>query len=183
MNVSEEKASAQTLPASPTQKAATLNSNTVPDVQVTNNAFTEVQTADQSTTPAVIKAPANAATVPTNADPPAGQTLETDTMRDGNMAVPGRGGGNGTRSRGGLSDALRSAADQISSSISTVTSGLTGGTTTGNTNTGGSTAGESGTGGSNSGGSNSGGSNSGEGSTGGGSNSGEGSTGGRHRVE
>jgi hypothetical protein len=183
MNVSEEKASAQTLPASPTQKAATLNSNTVPDVQVTNNAFTEVQTADQSTTPAVIKAPANAATVPTNADPTAGQTLETDTMRDGNMAVPGRGGGNGTRSRGGLSDALRSAADQISSSISTVTSGLTGGTTTGNTNTGGSTAGESGTGGSNSGGSNSGGSNSGEGSTGGGSNSGEGSTGGRHRVE
>jgi hypothetical protein len=167
-NVSEEKASDQTLLSA--TDAATLDSNTdpvTPDDQVTDNTFTEVQQDDQSITPAVIEAPADAATVPTNADSTADQARETDTVQDGNMAVPGRGGGNGTRSRGGLSDALKSATDQISSSISTVTGGLTGGTTTGNTGTGGSTAGESGTGGSNSGG----------------SGSGEGSTGGRHRAE
>jgi hypothetical protein len=176
MNVSEEKASAQTLLSA--TDATTLNSNTkpvTPDAQVTNNAFTEVQQDDQSVTPAVIEAPSG--TAPDSADPTDDQTLTTDTIRHGNMAVPGGGGGNGTRSPGGLSDALRSAADQISSSISTVTSGLTGGTKTGEYTAGGSKAGESNTGGSTAGKSGTGGSNSG------GSNSGEGSTGGRHRAE
>lgn len=167
---SEEKASEQTLPSG--TDATTLNSNTNP-----NNASTEFQH-DQSITPAVIEAPSE--TAPHSPDPTDDQTLTTGTIRDGNMAVPGRGGGNGTRPRGGLTDPLRSAADQISSSISTVTSGLTGGTTTGTTSTGGSKAGESGTGGTNSGGSKAGesGRKAGESGTGG-----EGGTGGRHRAE
>ena len=70
--------------------------------------------------------------------------------RDGNMAVPGKVGGNGTNSHGGLGGALRSAADQIHSSISKITGGLTGGTKTGETSTGEAKAGESGTGGTNS---------------------------------
>jgi hypothetical protein len=161
MNVSEEKASEQTLLSA--TDATTLNSNTdpvTPDDQVTDTASTEVQQDDQSITPAEIEARSD--TAPNSANPTDDEILIIDTIRDGNMAVPGGGGGNGTRPRGGLSDALRSAADQIRSSISKVTSGLTGGTKAGESNTGGSTAGEPGAGG---------------------SNSGEGSTGGRHRAE
>ena len=117
-----------------------------PDSQVTKDVSTQAQQDVQSITRAATEAPANAAAVPNNADPKAGQTLATDTTRDGNMAVPGKVGGNGTKSRGGLGGALRSAADQISSSISKVTGGLTGGTKTGKTSTGDTKAGESGTG-------------------------------------
>ena len=118
-----------------------------PDSQVTKDVSTQAQQDVQSITPAATGAPADAAAVPNNTDTEAGQTLATDTTRDGNMAVPGKVGGNGTNSRGGLRGALRSAADQISSSISKVTGGLTGGTKTGETSTdGGTKAGESGTG-------------------------------------
>ena len=140
MKVSEEKASEQTLLSA--TDATTLNSNTdpvTPHDEVTNKASNEVQQDDQFITPGVIEAPSD--TAPNSADPTNGQTLTTDRFRDGNMAVPGRGGGNGTRSRGGLSDALKSAADQISSSISAVTSGLTGGTKAGGSGTGGSNSG------------------------------------------
>ena len=152
---SEKKASDQTLLSG--------TDPVTPDDQVTHDAVTEVEQDeqdDQSITPAVIEA--GSETAPDSADPPDDQILIIDTIRDGNMAVPGGGGGNGTRSRGGLSDALRSAADQISSSIAKITSGLTGGTKPREANTGGSKAGEPGAGG---------------------SNSGESSTGGRHRAE
>ena len=118
------------------------------DQNVVVNLSTEAQQDVQSIPPAATGAPADAAAVPNNADPKAGQTPATDTTRDGNMAVPGKVGGNGTNSRGGLGGALRSAADQISSSISKLTGGLTGGTKTGETSTGDTKAGESGTGGS-----------------------------------
>ena len=107
-----------------------------PDSQVTKDVSTQAQQDVQSITPAATEAPADAAAVPNNADTEAGQTLATDTTRDGNMAVPGKVGGNGTNPRGELRGALRSAADQISSSISKVTGGLTGGTKSGETSTG-----------------------------------------------
>ena len=144
-----EQLSAPTLPPSMTSNFITVNLDSAPvapDSQVTENVSTQAQQEVQSITGAVTEAPANAAAVPDDADPKAGQTLATDTTRDGNMAVPGKVGGNGTKSRGGLGDALRSVGDQISSSISKVTGGLTGGTKTGKTSTGDTKADESGTG-------------------------------------
>jgi hypothetical protein len=106
-----------------------------PDSQVTTDVSTQAQQDVQSITRAATGASADAVAVPNPADPKASQTLETDTTRDGNMAVPGK-AGNGTKSRRGLRDALRSAGDQISSSISKLTGGLMGGTKTGETSTG-----------------------------------------------
>jgi hypothetical protein len=54
-------------------------------------------------------------------------TTSTNVTRDGNKVEPGQVGVNGTTSRGGLDGAVRSVSDQISSAISTVTNGLTGG--------------------------------------------------------
>ena len=79
----------------------------------------------QSITPAGTGAPADAAAVSNTADNEAGQDWQPDRTRDGNMAVPGKVGGNGTNPRGELRGALRSAADRISSSISRLTGGLT----------------------------------------------------------
>jgi hypothetical protein len=131
MNVSQETASEQTHLSAP--NATTLNSHlntdpATPDNQVTNDAFSEVQQDDPFITPAVVEAPSG--TAPNSADPTDDQKLKTEKIRDGNMAVPGRGRGTGSTSHAGLSDALRSATDQISSSISAVTSGLTGGAKT-----------------------------------------------------
>ena len=136
-----EKLSPPSLPPSTTPKLIPVNLNTAPvtpDSQVTKDLSTQAQQDVQSITGAVTEAPADAAAVPNNVDPTVGQTLPTDTTPDGNMAVPGKVGGNGTRPRGRLGDVLRSAGDQISSSISKVTRGLTGGTKSDNTdNTGG----------------------------------------------
>ena len=126
--------SQRTVPPSMTPNLITVNLDAAPvapDSQVTKDVSTQAQQDVQSITGAVTEAPANAAAVPNDEDPKAGQTLATDTTRDGNMAVLGKVGGNGTKSRGGLGGALRSAGDQISSSISEVTGGLTGGTKTG----------------------------------------------------
>ena len=112
----------------------------------------------ESIPPTATGAPADAAAVPNDADLETGQTPDAaskpvekpvliDMTRDGNMAVPGKVGGNDTTSHGGLSGVLRSVGDQIHSSISNITGGLTGGTKPGKTGTGGATAGESGTGG------------------------------------
>ena len=148
-----EKVSQRTLPLE-TPNLITVNLDAAPaapDSQVTKDVSTQAQQDVQSITPAATGAPADAAAVPNNTDTEAGQTLATDTTRDGNMSVPGKVGGNGTKSRGLLRDALRSAGEQISSSISKVTGGLTGGTKsdntggTGNTdNTGGTTPGNTG---------------------------------------
>ena len=113
----------------------------------------------ESIPPAAPDAPASAAALPKDPDPEIGQTPDSaskpvekplliDLMRGGNMAVPGKISGNDTNSHGGLGGVLRSVGDQIHSSISNITGGLTGGTKTGGTSTDGATAGESGTGGS-----------------------------------
>ena len=92
---------------------------------------------EESVPPAATVAPANAAALPKDADPEIGQTPESaskpvkkpvliDMTRGGNMAVPGKIGGNDTNSHGGLGGVLRSVGDQIHSSISNITGGLTG---------------------------------------------------------
>jgi len=113
---------------------------------------------EESVPPAATVAPANAAALPKDADLENNQTPESasepvkkpvlfDMTRGGNMTVPGKIGGNDTNSHGGLGGVLRSVGDQIHSSISNITGGLTGGTKTGETSTDGATSGESGTGG------------------------------------
>ena len=86
------------------------------DQNIVVNLSREAQQDVQSIPPAATGAPADAAAMPDNADPKADPTLPTDTTGDGKMAVSGKVGGNGTKSRGGQGGALRSAADQISSS-------------------------------------------------------------------
>ena len=149
----------------------TVNLDAAPaatDSQVTKDVSNQAQQDVQSITPTATETPADAAAVPDNTDTEAGQTPATDTTRDGNMAVPGKVGGNGTKPRGELRGALRSAADQISSSISKVTGGLKGGTKTGETSTRGTKAGESDTGDTKAGESGTGGTNSDNAGTGGG---------------
>ena len=145
-----EKVSEPTLPLAVTPNLTTVNLKAAPvaqDSQVKKDVSTDALQDVQSIPPAATGAPADAAAVPSNADTRAGQTADSaskpvekpvpiEMTRDGNMAVPGKVGGNGTNSRGGLRGALRSAADQISSSISNVTSGSMGGTNTGKTSTG-----------------------------------------------
>ena len=148
-----EKVSEPTLPPAMTPNLTTVNLNAAPvapESQVTKDMSTEALQDVQSIPPAATGAPADAAAVPNTADSKAGQTLATDTTRDGTMAVPGKVGGKGTKSRGGLDDALRSVGDQISSGISNITDGLRGGTKTGETSTGDTKAVESDTGGTNS---------------------------------
>jgi hypothetical protein len=129
---------------------------------VVENLSTETQQVVQSIPADATGVPADAAAMPSNADTKRDLTLATDTAHDGDMAVPGKAGGNGTNSRDGLGGAIRSVGDRISSSISKITGGLTGGTKTGETSAGGTKAGESGTGG---------------------TKAGESGTGGKHRAE
>ena len=119
-----------------TPNLITVNLNAAPvatDSQVTKDVSTQAQQDVQSITPAATETPADAAAVPDNTDTETGQTLATDTTHDGNMAVPGKVGGNGTKPRGALRARSGPRRDQISSSISKVTGGLKGGTKSDNT--------------------------------------------------
>jgi hypothetical protein len=58
---------------------------------------------------------------------PSADTTSTDPTRDANMAEPHRVGANGTKAHNGLAGALKSAGDQVSSGISKIVHGLTGG--------------------------------------------------------
>jgi hypothetical protein len=141
-----EKLSQPTIPPSTTSNVVTVDLNAAPyapDSQVTKDWSVQPPQDVPPITPAVTQSPA--AAVPNATDPKAGPALPRETTRDGNISVPGKVGGNGTRHRGLLRDALTSAGEQINSSISNVTGGLTGGTKTDNTDKTGSTGNTGGT--------------------------------------
>jgi hypothetical protein len=98
-----EKVSQPTMPPSMSPNLTTVNLDpapVAPDSQVTTDVSTQAQQDVQSITPAATGAPADAAAVPNNADTKADQTRATDTTRDGNMEVPGKVGGNDTKTGG-----------------------------------------------------------------------------------
>lgn len=118
-----------------------------PDSQLTNRVFRRVEKHVQSITEAASDAAADIEAMPSNADPEAGQTpppaskpveepstdaTSTGLTVDGKKAVPDKVGGNGTNPSGGRGGVLKSVGDEISSNISKVTGGLTGGSKTDN---------------------------------------------------
>jgi hypothetical protein len=126
---------------------------TDPDSPPTGDVLTQVQQDVQSIIRAATEAPAKPVAVPASGGPLPGQTRDfrtkpvekrkltttpsadttaTNPPRDGNMAEPHKVGANGTKAHNGLTGALKSAGDQVSSGISKIAHGLTGVEKTGN---------------------------------------------------
>ena len=144
--------SATSIP-SPTPNTITMDvkaAPAAPDSGEPKNLSTVTQRAFKSIERAIDRAPgetpATAAEMPTKADPKTGQTPESaskpenpdpkaatspDKTKDGNTAGSGQADRNGTKFRGGLDRALKSARERASAGVSKSAGGSTGGTDAG----------------------------------------------------